>query len=204
MKTIFVRTILWLMQTHLYAFFVKRVLPYIRFSMYYTKFHGYQYCEVYSLLRLGDIILANDPKRLNDMLTPGEFTHAALVVSKDGKWEISEMTHDDYTKSCLFDVCKESERIVVLRCRDFDEEYIRKVVEKCKSLQDTKYDIEFVLGIKALYCSELVYVSDFENRLQVSLEDLVGLGRPYISPNGLYAAKNCDVVFDSRECKNPF
>ena len=40
-------------------------------------------------------------------------------------------------------------------------------------------------------------MSDFEKRLDISLEDLAGLGTPYISPTGLLRAKNCDVVWDS-------
>jgi len=55
------------------------------------------------------------------------------------------------------------------------------------------------MGVKALYCSELVYQSDFERRLDVNLEDLAGLGRKYISPDGLYKAKNVRVVWDSDE-----
>jgi len=109
------------------------------------------------------------------------------------------MTHLDYTRSHTVDLFRENDRIVVLRCRDWDEEYTAKVIENCKSFKNAKYDTDFRLGIKALYCSELVYLSDSEKRLQVSLDDLGGIGREYISPTGLYKAKNVDVIWDSRD-----
>ena len=84
-----------------------------------------------------------------------------------------------------------------MRCKDWDEDYINKVVDKCKSFDSVPYDNAFVLGIKALYCSELVYEADFKGKLRVSLEDLMGLGRPYISPMGLYNAEDIEKIWDS-------
>lgn len=193
------RFILWLMQTKAYKWLLMHVIPYIRFTTYYTDFTGLQYHSGYKLLKPGDIILTTDKKKLTTLLIPGEFTHAALCVGKDGEWEVSEMTHDDYVKSCFFDVCKQADRVVILRCKDWKGSYIDRVIWNCKMLQDAKYDIQFNLGVKALYCSELVYQSDREKKLQVSLEDLAGIGRPYISPTGIYKAKNVKVIWDSKD-----
>lgn len=190
----------WMMDTPVYYWLLIRVIPYIRFSVYYTSFQGWKYNRGYRLLKPGDILVMKDRKKLTGLLIPGEFCHAALCVSKDGLWEVSEMTHHDYTKSCFFDLCKEADRLVILRCKDFDQAYIDNVlIPTCHSLVDAKYDVEFDLGVVALYCSELVYQSDKDRRLQVNLEDIEGLGRPYISPTGLYQAKNCEVIWDSDE-----
>jgi predicted nuclease of restriction endonuclease-like RecB superfamily len=118
-------------------------------------------------------------------------------VSKDEIWEVSEMTHDHYVKSTFFDLCRESDRVIILECKDWDEEYSNKVIQKCKDLSSAKYDTQFNLGVEALYCSELIYQSDFERRLDIQLDDLIGLNKPYISPDGLLAAKNCTVIWDS-------
>ncbi len=189
--------ILWLMQTRFYQWLVLKVLPYIRFTTYYTSLRGWKYIRGYSKLQPGDIILTIDKKKLTTFLIPGEFTHAALCVDKYKEWEISEMTHSHYTKSAFFDICKESDRVLILRCSDWDHDYIKKVIDKCKTFQEAKYDIEFSLGIKSLYCSELVYQSDFEKRLKVSLDDLAGIGREYISPTGIYNAENIQIIWDS-------
>lgn len=193
------KLIAWFMSTRFYKWALYKVVPFIRFSMYYTKIRGWQYHQAYALLQPGDFILTIDKKKLTTILIPGEWTHAAQCISKDGIWEISEMTHHDYTKSCFFDLCKEADRLIIMRCVNYDPAYIDKVIEKCKSLSEAKYDVEFGLGVEALYCSELVYQSDVERRLDVDLSDLVGLGRQYISPTGLRNAKNCVVVYDTGE-----
>jgi hypothetical protein len=55
----------------------------------------------------------------------------------------------------------------------------------------------FELGVEALSCSELVYEADFERRLDVNLEDVVGMGQLYISPTGLWHSTNTSVVIDT-------
>jgi hypothetical protein len=181
----------------MYRYLLKHVIPYIRFTTYYTNLRGKKYHALYQQLIPGDVILTIDKKKLTTLLIPGEFSHAAMCVSLNKKWEVSEMTHSDYTKSCFFDICKESDRVVIMRCRKITEEQLTNAIEKCKSLQDATYDAEFSLGIKELYCSELIYVSYENNLIEANLEDFVGLGREYISPVGLYHAKNLKIVVDS-------
>lgn len=200
LKSIYKTFLLWLMETEFYAWLLKKVIPYIRFTTYYTSLRGWKYKRGYKLLQKGDILLTKDLKKLTTLLIGGEFTHAALCVgvSPDCEWEISEMTHTDYTKSCFFDLCKEADRVVILRCADWDKDYIDKViVPTCDSFVDAKYDDDFELGVKALYCSELVYQSDTEKRLKVDLSDLAGIGRPYVSPTDIWQAKNITVIWDS-------
>lgn len=186
-----------IMQTEFYRYMLKHVIPYIRFSTYYTNLRGVKYHKLYNVLQPGDVILTVDKKKLTTLLIPGEFSHAAMCVSLDGAWEVSEMTHSDYTKSCFFDICKESDRVVVMRCKEITDKQLVSAIDKCKSLEHAKYDSEFSLGVAALYCSELVYVSYHDNIIKASLEDFAGLGRPYISPVGLYHAENLKVVADS-------
>lgn len=191
------KLIVWFTNTKFFYWLMIHVVPYIRFTTYYTDFKGLQFINGYQRLKPGDIILTKDKRKLTTLLIGGEFTHAALCVNLGRPYEIAEMTHNNYTKSFFFDICKESDRVVILRCRDFDKEYIKAMIAKCESFQDCKYDLSFDLGVKALYCSELVYQADFERRLKIDLSDIAGLGRKYISPTGLWEAANCDVVFDS-------
>lgn len=185
------------MQSKIYTWFLMHVIPYIRFTMYYTKFSGVNFYKAYEILQPGDILVSKDSKKLTTLLIGGDWTHAALCVSKNKVFEVAEMTHKNYTKSTFFDFCKENDRIAIYRIRDVDAGYIERMITKCKSLERATYDGEFKLGIDALYCSELVYVSDVENRIGASLADLAGLGRPYISPTGLTKAKNVTCIYDS-------
>ena len=191
------KLILWIMQTRLYAWLLIKVIPYIRFTCYYTSLKGYQYQKGYKKLSKGDIVLTVDKKKLTSMLIPGTWTHAALCVGKGSAWELSEMTHENYRKSTFFDICKEADRVCILRCKDWTRRYIARVVDRCKTFENVPYDMSFMLGVKALYCSELIFMSDIEGRLKVDLSDLAGLGREYISPDGLYLAENVKVIWDS-------
>lgn len=196
-NSLYRRSIQWLMTTSFYSYLMIHVVPYIRFTTYYTSLRGWKYHKMYNKLKPGDVILTLDKKKLTSLLIPGNFSHAAMCVSKDERWEISEMTHTNYTLSTFFDICKESDRVVILRCMEATQDQINKAIDKCKSFRNAKYDLNFSLGVESLYCSELVYQSYENNLLKADLTDLVGLGRPYISPDGLYIAKNLYVVADS-------
>lgn len=189
------------MRTNFYAWLLLKVIPYLRFSVYYTSFKGYKYHEGYALLQPGDIILTVDSKKLTSLLisriTGQEgFCHAAFCVSKNGVFEVAEMTHTNFTKSCFFDICKESTRVCILRCPDFDDKYIQRMIDRTPLFEHVSYDVLFSFGVESLYCSELVYEYDFDRRLKVDISPLIG-NQPYISPMGLYQAKNVQIVWDS-------
>ena len=187
----------WLMTTWIYHYLLKHVIPYIRISTYYTTMRGKTYHQVYSVIQPGDIILSVDNKKLTTFLIGGEFSHAAVCVSKDKQWEVSEMTHTDYTKSCVSDLCYEATRVVVLRPTSFSPEYKKAFIEKTKSFDGVPYDNMFELGVEALSCSELVYEADFERKLELNLEDVLGLGELYISPTGISKSERLTVVIDT-------
>jgi hypothetical protein len=199
--------LLWIMNRRLYSWLMLKVIPYIRFTTYYTSFKGFKYHQGYELLQPGDFIVSVDKRKLTTLLVPGTWTHASFCVSKDRKWEVSEMTHENYCKSCFFDICKEADRVAIYRWNGTapagysgftsNIAYIEAVISHCKTLQKAIYDVEFELGVKALYCSELVYQSDFNQEFGFDLTDIAGLGRPYISPDGLTKGKYVHCVWDS-------
>ncbi len=191
--------ILRLMETKVYKYFLKNIIPYIRFSMYYPKLRGFEFEEIRKVIKPGDIILTVDKRKLTSFLIPGEFSHAALFLGFKNLFQVAEMTHEDFTKSFLFDVCKQSDRVLVLRCQAIsnDLDYIFRMTRYCLSFENAKYDSSFSLGVNALYCSELIYQSDFEKRIEYDLSDLAGIGQSYISPDGLLQAHNCYCVYDS-------
>lgn len=197
------KIIMWIMKRKLYFFFLRRVVPFIRFSMSYTKLKGWQYHKLYSILEPGDIIVTIDRKKLTSLLIPGEFSHAAMCVSKDGIWEVSEMTHTDYTKSCFFDICKESDRVVILGLKDATPSEQGGAIAVCKSLQQVKYDMRFLLGIEALYCSELCLVCWGNEKLKADTSDFAGIGQPYVTPTDLYEAEGVYVKADTRLLEDP-
>jgi len=185
------------MQTRIYAWLVMSVIPYIRLTTYYTTMKGVKYHKVYDNVQPGDVVLTTDKRKLTTFLIPGDWSHAAVCVSKDKSFEVAEMTHTNYTKSTVSDICYEADRVAVLRCNKFDNAYRDQFIQNVRDLDGTPYDVKFELGIKALSCSELVWAADPENRVGASLEDVVGVGRDYISPQGLFLADNVEIILDT-------
>ncbi len=197
-----------LMRTALYNRLLKDVIPYIRFTTYYTHPSNKEFQKWgalanlgYGKLKPGHIVLTVDEKKLTTKLISqftGEegFSHAAQCISKNGEFEIAEMTHTDFTKSTWHDLCYESTRVVILECEAYDDEYIEVLVKKTPSFENTPYDNLFQMGIEALSCAELCYMYDSERRMNINLEPVLG-SDPYISPMGLYKGTNMVTVWDS-------
>lgn len=210
----------WLMTTRVYNWFVKDILPYIRFTTYYAVPNNKNYdkwgvlCHKgYKFLKSGHFILTVDSKKATTLFissatskqsTKYDFipSHAAFCINKYDTdngipYEIAEMTHLDYTESTFTDICYESTRVVICECIDWDAEYINNVmIPTILSFSEKKYDRQFIQGLDALACSELVYYADPENRLVVNLDPIIG-SRKYISPMGLLNAENIKIVWDS-------
>jgi len=184
------------MDTRAYSFALRRVIPPIRFTMGHGGIGGRKYHRMYDVLQPGDIVLSKDAKKLTTILIPGIWSHAAVCVSKDKDFEIAEMVASGYKKTTFVDFCAEATRVVILRGKNFDSYYTKKFIANTLSYVGTPYDQKFKLGVGALSCSELVYMADSEKRLDCSLEDVAGLGRPYISPTGIYFSK-VEAMLDS-------
>ena len=195
-----------LMATKVYNWFLSKIMPKLRLSNSYTKLDGDDYRVAYDRLKPGDIIVTSDNSNMITKLIGGMYSNAALCVAKDpsGKHiEIVEMIGPGYKEIAFYDLAKECDKMAILRCDAFDPEYVEKLVERALSFKGATYDrkFQFESGLKALYCSELIYEADFERRMDVSLEDLVNIRREYISPTGLYMGKNISRIFISKPVK---
>ena len=212
----------WLTGWESYSWLMKHVIPYIRFTTYYAlpsneRFEQWGPLErdAYTYLRPGDLIFTVDEFKLSSKVI-GNATvklgdkkpyfvpsHVALCLFKNrnSSFEIAEMTHLDYTQSTWEDVVRQSTRVVIARCKDWDDGYVSSVVvPTALSFQDRKYDDRFQMGTATLACSELIYFADPENRLKVNLRPLIG-SKPYITPVGLILGENLTIVWDSNTIK---
>jgi len=196
-KIIYRKAILMLFETRLWSWLLLDIIPYIRFTCYYTSFPGWKYMRGYRHLEAGNFILTIDKWKLTGLLIPG-WDHAGLCINKGHEFEIAEMTHTNFTKSTFFDLCKTSTRVSIWECPGWDWDYIYQVIiPTCLSFENTPFDVKLEKGIKALACSEMVFESDPERRMGASDEDILGLGIPYVSPTGLSKAKNVRCKWDS-------
>lgn len=194
-KNLKVKFILWLMKSRAYRFFLKYIIPNLTF--FTATGPNYFFKErVRERMKPGDVLLSKSSGHLTNVLIGGTYSHAALVV---GPNRIAEMTANGFDIVDVDKFCKQSTRICLLRLKDGDEAYGILMSYKALEFANAEYDLDFTLGVETLYCSELCYQSDFEKRFQCDLTDLAGLGRPYISPVGLYQAKGLEIVLEWKD-----
>ena len=216
-KYVIAPILMWLYSQKWYYDLIMKWMPRLRLSTTFpvpenTNFihWGALAQKGFKKLQPGDIILTHDKDKIltkiigkataneNEDFIPA---HAALCVSNnpDDPFQIAEMTQHNFTKSTWTDLCYESTRVMIIRCKDFSKDYIQKaLIPKCKSFRNVKYDIKFNQGAEELICSELVYFSDVNHKLDVDLTPLIG-HKPYISPMGLLKAKNIEIIWDSNK-----
>lgn len=144
-------------------------------------------------MKAGDVLLSKSSGHLTNLLIGGKYSHAAIVIDRN---KIAEMTANGFDIVDVDKFCKQSSRICLLRLKEEDEKYAKKMADKAMNFADSEYDLMFELTISALYCSELIFQCDFEKRLDCDLTDIAGLGHPYISPEGLLAAKGLKQIME--------
>jgi len=189
------RFLVWLMSTRFYRFLLKYVIPEIQF--FHAPGPGYFVKENIRLFMLpGDILLSKSNLMLTNLLIGGKYSHAAIVLEKD---KIAEMSANGFDVKNVNDFSKKTTRIALLRYKNTSNNYGEAVAKKAMEIKSADYDYCFDLSNNLFYCSELVYYADFENRGMYDLSDLVGVGKPYLSPVGVYEAKGLRIVYEWQE-----
>ena len=195
MKRLKTQFLVWLMQNEVYLFLLRYILPNLRFLQPPGPSYFYKQ-RIRDNMQAGDILLSKSKFALTNVLIGGDFSHGAVVIGPD---EIAEMTANDFDVVDVDHFCHGTTRIALLRIVDQENDYGKQVALKAMSFVGVRYDASFKLGVEALYCSELCYQADFERRMQADLTDLVDMGRPYISPSGLYKAKGLELVYEWKD-----
>lgn len=197
------KLIIWLMKTKLYKWIVLKLIPKLKYPTIHTKLNGQTYNLFYEILKPGDVLLSKNKWSMSSLLVPGDFSHAAFCVSKDGKNEIIEAVAQGVRTVTFYDFYKDCSDIAILRGSGelFTPGYIARMCHKAIYFYNnrTGYDYMFEFGVDALYCSELIAHIDFDQKFGFSYMDLAGLGRYYISPTGILHGKNIEVIVDSRK-----
>ena len=210
-RSCWVRVGVWLLGWWVYRWLARWVVPRVRFSTYYPRLTGRQYHRGYQVVQPGDILLSRDDWKLSTWIIPGVFPHVGLCVGHRYKaaWgvaraasgvigEVVEAVAAGVQLVDFYDFCRESDRVVILRCRDWDEGYVlSQVLPRALGAVGRPYDNEFAFGPKALYCSEVPLHCDPEGRAKVKTRDLIGLGRRYVVAEDWLKARNVEVVWDS-------
>lgn len=213
------QTMYQMLDSRLWYIVLEKYVPYIRLTTYYPQLKQQLiYNTLYKDLRPGDILLQVDKKKLTTIGIGGEWSHVGICVAKgENKVEVVDMTHVGFRKTDFFTFCKEATRVAIIRVTDsrWTQEYNERFISRIWEEEGSEYNFTFRAkekhdprkhgptnkdGVKVHkfnYCSQLPMVGDFEDIIDANWEDLAGLGVPYISPTGLWNAKNIQVIRDT-------
>ncbi len=190
-----------LQRTWVYGRLMYYVVARWRLSICHTSMTSDKFIAGLTRLRLGDIVVTTDKWALSTRCVPGNHTHALLCIGYidlSGVMMCAEMTRDGYGEVAFAKAAFHASRVVILRCPDWDIDYIQDVVEKCRAYKGAKYDTAFDPNPDDgdTYCSQLPWAADTERRLRVVPSRAWGTGQKVVTPDDL-AASNVEVVYDS-------
>lgn len=193
-KGIRAKVVAWLLQTRVMLFFLRYIIPNIKFI--HAPGPAWIVREQFrTKMQVGDILVSKSRFALTNLIIGGKFSHAAVVISSEPD-QIAEMTHKDFDVVGIKEFSENTTRIALLRFKQAPKWYAKQFAKNAMRFQDKRYDAKFTLGVEALYCSELLFQSDDEHRMGADTSDLVSLGTPYLSPDGVYQAKGLQVIFE--------
>lgn len=131
-----------------------RLLDRVNLRIGRATLQGDLYHAALTHARPGDIVLTRTAWRPSNLLLPGRWTHVLLVVDRD---VLVEATLPRVKTTWLVDVWANASEVLIMRPKFLTAEQQADAAACARGLVGTPYDLEFQLGPRELYCSELVY-----------------------------------------------
>lgn len=202
MKLLLRRLLLWTLNSAPARFTMRWLIPAFRFGG--KPLSDIEITLIGQALQPGRCLLIKDPLKLSHILIGGKWSHAGIHTREvAGIPLIAEMGHADFQEVPLRKFLGKSRHVAVIAPDAWEgvgdyTPYLQTMAERAQILgySSHSYDFTFSHGEKSLYCSELIYLADYEQRYQADMSDLIGLNHPYISPDGLYKAKRARVILE--------
>jgi len=145
-----------------------------------------------ALTQDGMLIFGNKKGTLMGLCVPGEYSHVGVYDRRLGL--IYEMVSSGFQTTTVASFVTRYSSVAVTRCSGFTSAYAFKFIRNIMVYKGVPYDSAFNFSVESLYCSELVYRADVNHVIKCSTEDLLGLGKKYISPMGIFNAANMLLV----------
>ena len=152
------------------------------------------YTEVNNALQLmepGDCILTRENWRLTNIFIPGYWSHAAIYV---GGGEIVEAVAPEVRCVNAIEMLLKKDEFAVLRPTWMEKLARAQSALEARSYQGIKYDYLFDTN-KALYCSELVYLSyKFAGEIKPPLKLMQTFGVYNVNPDHFAQSQSMKVI----------
>ena len=133
---------------------VTRLLDRVNLRIGRPTLQGDLYHAALAALQAGDIVLTRTAWRPSNVLLPGRWTHALMVV---GDGVLVEATLPRVRTTWLVDVWCSASEVLIVRPNFLTDEQRATAAAAARGMVGIPYDLEFHPGPNELYCSELVY-----------------------------------------------
>lgn len=179
-----------------------KVIPKIRLSTGYGRTSWDDYSAILERALPGDIIFSADRAKISTLLIPGDWSHVGIVAEKhECKCKIVEAVPEGVRITDLYSFCQTSDEVMLMRPyplsrslvenQEMFDRIMRDRALFAKSLVGRSYDALFSRNNQALYCAELVH-EVWGGFCRFDWSDFLGLGHPYLTPDGI--AESPDLV----------
>jgi uncharacterized protein YycO len=118
------------------------------------KLTAKDYREIKALAKPGHVLISRVRGEFSNLFIPGTWSHAAFVLDEN---TVMEATFHGVVKTDLIDFVLKKDYVALLEDKFCTPEQRAKAVVAAYSFEGLPYDKLFDQGVKALYCSELVY-----------------------------------------------
>ena len=216
LKNLYRSAVRWAVRTPAYKYVLNKVLPkwQWRKKKYTPEAMHWQYlCLIRTLNEYfrdvryanGVVISTRDSSKVTGLIIPSDLDHSAIIERWSEQLQDFSIIHavaDGVQRGTLKELCTSCEGFVAHVGEDWDYDYRVSMVDRAVQMLGKPYDGSFKFGVEELYCSEIIYLADFDKRCKYDTQDLAGLGQEYISPKGITEAVGMTKIFDNEV--NPY
>lgn len=203
--SIFMRLFTWFIGTKGWAWFTKRVLSRMNMRLFgnpkFPMKYWYQIEPICNSNQEKLLVFVSNSTKLSSVLirlvSGSEWTHAGVLLSRNGKVEVVHMESVGLLRQVLLELLREVDDFAIIEIPLTDKETrMAKAIMESYLQSRPSYDFQFLMNNKGIYCSELIYeMVKFTGRFKTHVES----GRKVFEPSDVYQMGR--VLFEYRTKK---
>lgn len=158
------------------------------------------YRSLKEVCRPGTILLSRTKAEITNLVIPGFFKHAAMVVNEN---EVTEAIGVGVVRTDLIDFLMSKDYVIAIHPKFANPTQMEKAAKVAIAQEGKPYDFDIIMSdLKSFYCSELIFFSYDEVIGEMPFVPREILGRDTIAPSDfLGASDKFKVVWKSEKYK---
>ena len=139
------------------GWFAKNVLNYLGNPLTHHYITSKDYRSLKEVFMPGTVLLTRTKAEVTNLVIPGFFKHAAIVVNEN---EVTEAAGNGVVRTDLIDFLMAKDYVIALKPKFATKAQMKKAAEIATQQEGKPYDFDIIMSdIEKFYCFELVYFS---------------------------------------------